>query len=165
MNAVERGKCNGTLTLLRSLDQKQIPCFCSGWSFATTDGIPLEDVRCGRCGCRFTDHGKSYAVYNDCTSLTSPQERLPDRPPISPFNLDESNTLLDRRETTCEKLYNLLLNSRIIHARGTPTSGKTSLKIVFANYVNKGYPKHGKMAMSVIASERTGGTVTEWLQS
>ena len=52
-----------------------------------------------------------------------------------------------------------------MHARGTPTSGKSSLGTLFANYVNKGSKEHRKMACYLIAEELTGGeTRPQWLQ-
>ena len=92
-------------------------------------------------------------------------------PLSSPFESQDIANNLQPRTDLCASLFNTLQNVRVVHARGTPTSGKRTLGKVFSAYVNKDYKIHGRMALFVNAVDRYSNEnkgrdlrVHDWLQ-
>lgn len=79
------------------------------------------------------------------------------------FKLHDLPISTQPRKETCKNLFTLLQQVRVVHARGTPTSGKSTSGRNFSNYINEGYPEHGQTAFLVNALTKTGRDTDKWL--
>lgn len=165
MAVVKKGACTVTYHVV---DEGEFQCLCSEGQFTLNDNVLLENVRCETCRHKSTDHRESSAICDGYILLTSPEEPKPSE---SPFKCEKIEEELQPREDLCAGLFDLLQKVRVVHARGTPTTGKTQLGRLFHNFVNENYSKHGKMALVVNAlgmhdeaNKRRGLSVHDWLQ-
>ena len=122
MATTEAGKCTRTFILREAL--LPLACCCDSGVFTLEDGSLPEDTHCTKCGHTITDHGGCspgfWRLYLNTTNRLIEVLK-------SPFPLLALDPQLELRSKTCETLFSRLCSERVVHARGTPTSGKSSL--------------------------------------
>ena len=118
-------------------------CPCTSGSCTSKTGANTTEERCEDCDHLMSihaDYGKSIASTKTCRcrylfivppSLPPPKERLS----------IQNNPYTCPRTDTIEKLATILDERRVVHVRGTPSSGKTTLAhLLFDYYDRRGEP-------------------------
>ncbi|KAL2821050.1 hypothetical protein BJX63DRAFT_418092 [Aspergillus granulosus] len=111
------GKCEGVITSV----QLRIPCPCVGFQGLSQPG--QLDVPCIVCGHPLSQHRS--------TSLADLQPEMND---ITPLQKREADISMNPRSDTTEKLADLIDKRSVVHVRGTPACGKTTLAHLLRRY-------------------------------
>ncbi|KAL2819130.1 hypothetical protein BJX63DRAFT_28379 [Aspergillus granulosus] len=123
------GKCEAIV----EYGEFRMPCPCDRFEGLSQPGQP--DVSCKRCLHPLSQHGS--------TSLADIQPEMNDKTPLQKRDADlaEDNILahlnlapMYPRPDTVQKLANLVDQQKVVHVRGTPASGKTTLALLLMKY-------------------------------
>ena len=116
-------------------------CPCTSGSCTSMAGANTTEGHCEDCGhlmAIHADYGESIAFIKTCWCwyLCIVPPSLPPKPlnpPKEQLSIENDLSICPRADTI-QKLATILDEERVVHVRGTPSSGKTTLAILLQNY-------------------------------